>query len=134
MTIGGLNFGARETSRFTPADVAIGLRIADYVALALSHHQRAEEARQGEVLRARAAKIDLLDELLASVTDAGQLPDVFDRISTVSQKVLAHDALILTAVLPNGTQARVYASKTLEGRPFRSDECAPAARQRPLGI
>src|SRR5262249_58835896 len=65
-----------------------------------------------------AAKFELLDELLASVTGAGQLREVFDRVSRVVQKVLPHDALVLTAVLPDGVRARVYASTTTESVPW----------------
>ena len=74
-----------------------------------------DDAEQHEIRHARAAKAELLDELLGAVTDAGELPEVFDRISTAAQKVLAHDALVLTAVLPGGTEARTYAKKTAPG-------------------
>ena len=116
--LGVLNFSSRAAAAYGSADVAIGLHIASYVATAMSHQRLAESARVSEELRTRAARSDLLDELLATVTDSGELPAVFDRISTVSQKVLAHDALVLTAVLPSGTQARVYASKTPAGASF----------------
>jgi len=75
----------------------------------------ADGDRELEILRARAARAELLDELLGAVTDAGELPEVFDRISIAAQKVLAHDALVLTAVLPAGTAARAYAKKTAPG-------------------
>jgi transcriptional regulator with GAF, ATPase, and Fis domain len=107
-----VNFYSAATAHFSRDDVMVGRRIADHVALALSHHRLAEVARRSEELRATAARSDLLDELLHSVTDAGELPAVFERISNASQRVLTHDALVLTAILPGGTQARVYASKT----------------------
>jgi transcriptional regulator with GAF, ATPase, and Fis domain len=113
-----LSFLSRAPLRFTRDDVPIGRRIAGHIGLALSHHRLAEQARRTEELRARAAKSDLLDELLASVTGEGDLPQVFDRVSNVTQKVLAHDALVLTAVLPNGKQAKVYASKAPERAAF----------------
>jgi transcriptional regulator with GAF, ATPase, and Fis domain len=106
---GGLNFTSFERARYTSADLAIGRRIAEYVALALSHHRLAEDARQGEELRARASTHALLDELLAAVTDTGDLRDVFDRVSGVAQKVLPHDAVALPVLLPDG-RLRVYAS------------------------
>ena len=112
---GGLSFYGKAVGQFTEHDVLVAKRIADYLTLALSHHRLAEQARANEALRARAAKADLLDALLAAVTDAGELPEVFDRISTASQNVLAHDALVLTAVLPNGTEAKTYAKKTAKG-------------------
>ena len=107
-----VNFYSAAKGHFSRDDVLVGRRIADHVALALSHHRLAEAARRSEELRATAARSDLLDELLHSVIDAGELPQVFERISSASQRVLTHDALVLTAILPGGTQARVYASKT----------------------
>ena len=107
-----LSFLSHEPGRFTRDDVMVGRRIADHVALALSHQRLADEARRHEALRAMKEKSDLLDEVLASVTGAGELTGVFGRVSSVTQKVLAHDALILTALLPSGLKARVYASES----------------------
>jgi transcriptional regulator with GAF, ATPase, and Fis domain len=120
--LGVLNFTSRDLTPYTAADLAVSRRIADYVGLALSHQRLAErlaqEARRHEALRERAAKSDLLDEVLASVAGTGQLPEIFERISSVTQTVLAHDALVLTVRLPNGTQGQVYASKAPPGLPF----------------
>ena len=109
-----LGFLSREPAHFTRDDVLIGRRIADHVALALSHQRLSEEATRNEQLRARTEKLELLDELLASVTGGGELPDVFDRVSNVTQKVLPHDALVLTAQSPEEKKARVHASQTSE--------------------
>ncbi len=114
--IGGLGWHKIDPTRYTSLDVIVARRLADHVAVALSHHFLAErlaaESRRAEELRARAAKSDLLDEVLASITGTGNLPEVFDRISDAAQRVLVHDALILTSVLPGRRQARVYASRT----------------------
>ncbi len=107
-----LSFLSREPGRFTRDDVMVGRRIADHIALALSHQRLAEEARRHEALRAKKEKSDLLDEVLTSVTGSGELAYVFGRVSTVTRKVLAHDALILAALLPSGLKARVYASES----------------------
>jgi two-component system response regulator FlrC len=112
---GFLVFLSRAPGTYSQDDVLVARRIADHVSLAMSNQRLADEARRNEALRARAEKSDLLDEVLASVTGAGELADVFDRVSTVTQKVLAHDALILTAILPDGLKARVYASESSEG-------------------
>jgi transcriptional regulator with GAF, ATPase, and Fis domain len=111
----GVNFYSRSVAAFTPDDVLIGKRIANHLALALSHQRLADEARQSAELTARTGNFDLLDESLATVTGLGDLPDVWSNVSTVVQKVLAHDAVVLTAVLPGGTHARVYASTTASG-------------------
>jgi len=107
---GTLNFVSRTPDHYGPVDVAVARRIADQVVLALSHHQLAEEQRRAEALRAREAALTLLDDVLATVTDAGRLPEVWDRISAVVQRVLPHDALLLAALLPDGVRGRVYAS------------------------
>jgi GAF domain-containing protein len=108
---GGLIFCARAVGRFTRDDVLVANRIADHVALALSHQSLAEQVRRNEELRAQAEKGDLLDELLASVTSSAQLPVIFDRVSDVTQKVLAHDAVFLAVREPDTRHARIYASK-----------------------
>jgi transcriptional regulator with GAF, ATPase, and Fis domain len=112
---GGLTVYGKRAGQFSENDALVVKRIADYLSLGLSHYRLAEEARANEALRAKAARHELLDDLLSAVTDSGELPDVFERVSTASQKVLAHDALVLTAVLPGGTDARVYASKAPKG-------------------
>ena len=117
--LGGVSFNSATPHQYTSVDVAVARRLADHVAVALSHHSMAErfaeEARLHEALRARTAKSDLVDEVLASVTGAGELPAIFDRVSNAAQKVLAHDSLVLTALLPGGKHAKVYASKAPEG-------------------
>jgi transcriptional regulator with GAF, ATPase, and Fis domain len=108
--VGALIFFSKTPGAYTDAEVPFARRIADHVTLALSHQRLAEQARRNEELRARGAHLDLLDEVLTSLTGTGVLPDVWERISNAAQKVLPHDGLFLTAVLPNKTQARVYAS------------------------
>jgi hypothetical protein len=42
--IGGVGFLSNEPAKYRTADVAIGRRLADYVAVGLSHHELAERA------------------------------------------------------------------------------------------
>ena len=116
--VGALNFTSRDAVPYTAADLAIARRIADYVALALSHQRLADHARYSKELRARAEKSDRIDEALASVLDAGDLQGAFDRVSNVAQTVLPHDALLLAVRQPDGRRAKVCASKTPATRPF----------------
>jgi transcriptional regulator with GAF, ATPase, and Fis domain len=109
---------SRTPGIYQQTDAAVARRIADYVALALSHQRLAEQARAAEELRARTATLELLDDLLTTLVDAGELPEVFDRISAIARKVLAHDTLALTIVLPDGKRARIYASSGVDGEPF----------------
>jgi len=114
---GALVFFSKAIATYSRADVVVAKRIADHIALALSHQRLAENARRNQQLSLRASRLELLDELLASVTGAGELPDVFGRVSAVAQKVLEHDALVLTAVNPDGVTARVYAHQTRPDMP-----------------
>jgi len=107
---GGLNFYSRTPGRFVHDDVLVARRITDHVALAISHARLADEARRRDALQARATNLELLDDLLGTLIDAGDLPDVFGRVSTIAGKVLQHDALALTVALPDGRHARIYAN------------------------
>jgi len=107
---GSVNFYARTAARFSKADVAVARRVADHIALSLSHQRLAEEAQRHEELHARTANLDLLDELLAALTDTGELAQMFDRVSEIAKKVLPHDLLALPVMLPDGQHARVYAT------------------------
>ena len=112
--------------RYSQADAMVAQRIADHIALALSHQRFAEQARAGEALRARTATLELLDELLTSVIDTGELPEVFDRISKIARKVLPHDTVMLNVMLPDNRQGRGYAISGVDKQPF-PDCAAPEA-------
>jgi two-component system response regulator HydG len=106
--IGGINFLSRTARRFSRDDVPMARRIADHIALALQHERLAEEMRRSEELRSRTANIGLLDELLAGVTDAGELRQVIDRVSDIAQKVLPHDAMVVPVLLGDKANVRFH--------------------------
>jgi transcriptional regulator with GAF, ATPase, and Fis domain len=108
--IGGVRFFSFEAGRYSNTDVAIARRLADYVAVALSHYRLAEQGRRAVTLRERAANIDLLEELLATATDGGELAETFDRLTAIAGKVLHHDASTVVVRLPGNPTGRVYAS------------------------
>src|SRR4051812_44029874 len=94
--------------------------------MTLSHQRLAQQAERIEQLHANAANIELLDALIGTVGDSGQLADVFDRISAIAAKVLPHDAIVLPVLLPDGKRGKVYAGRaTAAGLPEIID--APAA-------
>jgi transcriptional regulator with GAF, ATPase, and Fis domain len=111
--LAALNVSTRELNPYTAADVRVALRIADYVALALSHQQLAEESKRAAALHQRAANLELLDELLATVGD-GELHAVFDRISHIARKVMPHDAMMLPVFMNDGVHARRYVTTGIE--------------------
>lgn len=112
--IGGLGFLSFRPNTFTVDDVAIASRLADSVAVALSHQRMADrlekEARHTEALRARASTLEMLDTLLAALIDSGDLRETFGNVSAIAQKVLPHDAAALLVRLPDGRHARIHAS------------------------
>ena len=108
--IGGVGFMSFAPAAYTSADVEIARRLADYVAVALSHQRLAEQARHHQELRARTANLELLDDLLASLVDTGDLGQVFVRLCSITQKVMPHDAASLPIILPDGKHARINAS------------------------
>src|SRR5262245_28801050 len=91
--LGALNFTSCEPVPYTAQDLAVAQRIAEYVALALSHHRLAEESRRAAALQERAANLEMLDGLLATLTGVLDIREVFDRVSQIAQKVLPHDAM-----------------------------------------
>jgi GAF domain-containing protein len=111
---GGLNFYSKTSGHYVQDDVLVARRITDHVALALSHSRLADQARHNEELRAQAERNELLDELLATLTDTGELSEVFGRISAIARKVLPHDALLLPVFMPDGIHARRYVSSGVD--------------------
>jgi transcriptional regulator with GAF, ATPase, and Fis domain len=105
---GSANFLSREPYRFSRADLPMARRIADHVALALSHQRLADQIRSTEELRTRTTNIELLDELLTTLVDSGELAAVFDRISAIARKVLPHDAMFIAVFLADGRHATRY--------------------------
>jgi transcriptional regulator with GAF, ATPase, and Fis domain len=104
----GVNFYSRRPGAFTSDEVPIARRIADHLALALSHQRLADASRERAQLQAGAAKLELVDELLAATTDAAEVSEMFDRISAIASQVIAHDGLSLIVVMPDGERARPY--------------------------
>ena len=58
-----LNFASKQYAAYGSVDLAIGRRIADYVALAMSHQRLAEESRRASALEERAKNLEVLDGL-----------------------------------------------------------------------
>ncbi len=55
---GSLFFGSRTTDRYTDEDIDFGKRVADHLALALSHQRLAEALRRDEAARETAARLE----------------------------------------------------------------------------
>jgi GAF domain-containing protein len=83
-------------------DLAVGRRIADYVALAMSHQRLAEESRRASALAERAKNLEVLDGLLNTITGVLDIREVFDRVSEIARRVLPHDMMALPLNAGNG--------------------------------
>src|SRR5262249_26566468 len=104
----GVNFYSREPRSFSDDEIAVAQRITQHLALALSHQRLAEAARQRTELQATEAKLELIDDLLATLNDSAEVSEMFDRISEIARQVMPHDGLSLVVVLPDGNRARRY--------------------------
>jgi GAF domain-containing protein len=126
--IGAVNFYSRAVARFTEEEAPIARRVADHIALSLSHQRLAEEAREHEELQARTANLELLDGLLVALTDTGELPELFDRISEIAKTVLPHDMLALPVLCPTAS-TRASTPTAVGPRRFRTSSrrrrCSP---------
>jgi transcriptional regulator with GAF, ATPase, and Fis domain len=133
--IGGLGFMSYEPGRFESEDVEVARRLADHVAVALSHYQLAnrlaEEARVAENLRARTMNLELLDELLATLPESEPLPDLFARIVAMAGKALPHDAAALLLRAMPGDEVRVAASVGAPAGTFATEEMSAVLTRKP---
>jgi transcriptional regulator with GAF, ATPase, and Fis domain len=108
--IGGIGFASFQPRAYSTADVAVARRIADQVAVGLSHYHLAEEGRRAVALRERAKNLELLDELLNTIEEGHDVSDMLERLSAAASKMLRHDAATLAVRLPGGRRGRAYAS------------------------
>src|SRR5262249_25563109 len=74
--IGGLGVMSYEPAKYTSGDVMVGRRLADHLAVGLSHQRLAEEDRRAVALRERAANLEMLDGLLTTLTGVLDIREV----------------------------------------------------------
>jgi transcriptional regulator with GAF, ATPase, and Fis domain len=70
LTIGALNFTSRQPARYQALDLTIARRVADYVALAISHQRLAEEGRKAAALEERNARLEVRVRTLTEELDS----------------------------------------------------------------
>jgi two-component system response regulator AtoC len=100
--IGVLLLLSRRAHAYAQTELALAQRIADYVAIALSHQQLAETARRAALDRDRAATLESSVELLRAIADVLDVRSVFPRISEIAGKVLPHDRLTMSFIDRDG--------------------------------
>lgn len=97
-----IDFGSLQPAVYSTADVLVARRIADHVALALSHHQLAQEAQRTAEARARARALEVrvrsLTEELSAVTGYRRVigqSDSWKKVLREATQVAATDTTVL---------------------------------------
>jgi transcriptional regulator with GAF, ATPase, and Fis domain len=139
-TVGGLNFLSRNVAQYREEDADIARRIADQVALVLSHEKIAEEARIAAEAREEALRLEgrvaSLTEQLASMGGARQIlgkskswREVLDHVSKVAK---TGTTVLLTGESGTGKEVvarAIHAASPRSGKPFLAINCAALPEQ-----
>jgi Nif-specific regulatory protein len=134
--VGGLNFLSRTVGQYREADADIARRIADQVALVLSHEKLAEEARlaaeaRDETLRLEGRLAALMEAFAAYMGGPRQIignskswREVLDLVSRVSP---TDTTVLLTGESGTGKEVvarAIHAASPRAGKPFLAINCA----------
>jgi len=139
--VGGLNFLAREVGRYREEDAEIARRIADQVALVLSHEKLAEEARVAAAAREEAERLEsrlvaLTDQLASYLGGPARIigsskswRDVLDLVSKVAP---TDTTVLLTGESGTGKEVvarAIHGASPRAGKPFLAINCAALPEQ-----
>jgi transcriptional regulator with GAF, ATPase, and Fis domain len=136
---GGLSFFHREPSRFDLEDAEIARRVADRVALTLSHQQLADEARVAAEARERAERLEATVESLARELESrergrvvGTSPSWREVLLQVGRVASAETTVLITG--ESGTGKEVVSHLLHQGsprarKPFVAVNCAALPEQ-----
>jgi transcriptional regulator with PAS, ATPase and Fis domain len=136
----GLGFWSKRPHAFGPHDVPVARRLADHVALAVSHEQLADAARQVAEAHARAVRLEsrvqsLVDELDSKSGHArvvGQSPEWIDTLKQATQVASTETTVLLTGESGTGKEvvARfIHRASARKGGPFIALNCAALPEQ-----
>src|SRR6266851_8290375 len=136
----GLGFWSKRPRAFGPQDVPVARRIADHVALAVSHEQLADAARQVAEAQARAERLEsrlqsMVEELESKTGRAsvvGQSPQWMDTLRKATQVAETETTVLLTGESGTGKEviARfIHRASGRKGGPFIALNCAALPEQ-----
>jgi len=139
--VGGLNFLSRTVCRYREEDADIARRIADQVALVLSHEKLAEEARlaaeaREETLRLEGRLTSLMEALASYLGGPGRIIgnskswlEVLDLVSRVAP---TETTVLLTGESGTGKEVvalAIHAASPRSSKPFLAINCAALPEQ-----
>ena len=135
-----LIFWSKRPGAFERRDVPIARRIADHVALAVSHEQLAGAARQVAEAHARAERLESRVQTLAEELEmkaghgrvVGQSPEWMDVLRKATQVAATETTVLLTGESGTGKEvvARfVHRASPKKGGPFIALNCAALPEQ-----
>jgi transcriptional regulator with GAF, ATPase, and Fis domain len=104
-----LEFSTRQPAVYTETHARLARRVADHLALALSHERLAERRRHAAALEERTANLELVDDLLATLAGVLDIRQVFQRVSEIARRVIPHDRVTLPLLSEDRTHVVVHA-------------------------
>jgi len=136
----GLGFWSKRPHAFGTEDLPVARRIADHVALAVSHEQLADAARQVAEAHARAERLEsrvqsLVQELESRTGHArvvGHSPAWIDTLKKATQVAETETTVLLTGESGTGKEvvARfIHRASARKGGPFTALNCAALPEQ-----
>src|SRR5438034_2886582 len=136
----GLGFWSKRPQAFDRRDVAVARRIADHVALAVSHEQLAEAAGQVAEARARAERFESRVQTLAEELElktghgrvVGQSVEWLDVLKKATQVATTDTTVLLSGESGTGKEvvARfIHRASARKGGPFIALNCAALPEQ-----
>ena len=136
----GLGFWSKRPHAFGTEDLPVARRIADHVALAVSHEQLADAARQVAEAHARAERLEsrvqsLVQELESRTGHArvvGHSPEWIDTLKKATQVAETETTVLLTGESGTGKEvvARfIHRASARKGGPFIALNCAALPEQ-----
>jgi len=135
----GLGFWSKTTGAFCRDDVRVARRVADHVALAVSHEQLADAARQVAEAHARAERLEARVQSLARELDSksevrmvGRSAEWLDVLKKATQVAETETTVLVTGESGTGKEvvARfIHRASPRKGGPFVALNCAALPEQ-----